>query len=153
MDIKKFNSTEEYLNQVCRLNRTIDNKIADLLQLKELSYGIKAVSLNERVQSSANFDKIGEACARIDEAEKEINDAISEFIETKNHIEKQIESMDKEIHYTILQLRYIKRNRFGKRYSFEEIAIEINNSYRNTTRLHKQALIEFEELYGKEYLK
>lgn len=155
MDIttKKFNTTEEYLNQISRLNKTIDNKLIELAQLKELAYGITSISVGEKVQSSTSYDKIGDVCAKIDKMEREIDKVVDTYVDTKNQIIRQIESIDKEIYYEILFLRYIKHSKNNKRYSFEEIAVEINYSYRNTTRLHKFALKEFEKKFGKEYLK
>lgn len=153
MVIKKFNSTEEYLNQISRLNRTIDNKLIELAQLKELAYGISSITVSEKVQSSTNYDKIGNACAKIYDMENEIDKIIDDYVDSKNHIISQIESIEKEIYYEILFLRYVKKNKDDRRYSFEEIAIEINSSYRNTTRLHKKALAEFERKFGDEYLK
>lgn len=153
MVIKKFNSTEEYLNQISRLNRTIDNKLIELAQLKELAYGISSITVDEKVQSSTNYDKIGNACAKIYDMENEIDKIIDDYVDSKNHIISQIESIEKEIYYEILFLRYVKKNKDDRRYSFEEIAIEINSSYRNTTRLHKKALAEFERKFGDEYLK
>lgn len=153
MVIKKFNSTEEYLNQISRLNRSIDNKLIELAQLKELAYGISSITVGEKVQSSTNYDKIGNACAKIYDMENEIDKIIDDYVDSKNHIISQIESIEKEIYYEILFLRYVKKNKDDRRYSFEEIAIEINSSYRNTTRLHKKALAEFERKFGDEYLK
>ena len=85
--------------------------------------------------------------------ENEIDKIIDDYVDSKNHIISQIESIEKEIYYEILFLRYVKKNKDDRRYSFEEIAIEINSSYRNTTRLHKKALAEFERKFGDEYLK
>lgn len=155
MDIttKKFDSTKEYLNQISRLNRTIDNKMIELSQLRELAYGISAISSGEKVQSSTAYDKVGDVCVKIDEMERNIEKIIDNYIDIKNQIISQIEGIDKEVFYEVLFLRHIKQNKQGKQYSFEEISIEINNSYRNTTRLYKQALQAFEEKYGNEYLK
>lgn len=155
MDIttRKFSTTKEYLNQISRLNRTIDNKLIELEQLKELAYGISSVSSGEKIQISTTYDKIGDVCAKIDEMEININKTIDNYIDIKRHIISQIEGIEKEVFYEILFLRHIKQNNKGKQYSFEEISIEINNSYRNTTRLYKQAVRAFEEKYGHEYLK
>jgi len=36
--------------------------------------------------------------------------------------------------------------------SFEKIADEMSYTYRHITRLHGNALVEFEKKYGKEYI-
>ena len=155
MDIttKKFTSTKDYLNQISRLNRTIDNKIIELAQLKELAYGISSTQGGEITQSSPSYDKTLETCAKIDEMERRIDSIIDYYIDIKNHIVSQIERIDDDRYYEILFLRHIKQNNRKRQYSFEEISIEINSSYRNTTRLYNKAIQAFEKKYGKEYLK
>ena len=63
-------TTKEYLNQISRLNRMINNKLAEISQLRELSCSISAVSTEERVRSTPNVDRIGSTYAKIDEMEK-----------------------------------------------------------------------------------
>lgn len=153
MDIKrKFDTTQEYLNQISRYDRTIDNKLIELSQLKELAYGISAISTTERVQSSNTSDRVADICIKMAEREASIKETVNEYMAIKDYIINQIESLEKEIYYEILFLRHVKKNKVGKQYSFEEIAIEINNSYRNTTRLYKKAIRAFENKYGSEYL-
>ena len=63
-------TTKEYLNQISRLNRMINNKLAEISQLRELSCSISAVSTEERVRSTPNVDRIGSTYAKIDEMER-----------------------------------------------------------------------------------
>lgn len=154
MDIEKFESTEEYLNQVIKLSRTINNKMLELKQLEEMAYSLHSANCEQdKVQTSVKADKIGESIIKIEEAKERLSDTINEYLQIKNKITQQIESLDKEILYEILFYRYIVLPDSKRRYSFEEISIKINNSYRNTTRLHKKALLEFERKFGNEYLK
>lgn len=50
-------TTKDYLNQISRINRMINNKIVELSQLKELACSISAVSGEDRVMVTPNFDK------------------------------------------------------------------------------------------------
>lgn len=148
-----YDSTEEYLNQISRLNRAIDYKFLELTQLRELSISVTSILSGDKVQSSLDPDKIGNTCAKIVDMEEDINAIIDEFIRLKKNIISQIEGIDKEIYYEILFLRYVRQNKNRFKTTFEEISVEINQSYRNTTRLHKKALEAFEAKYGHEYLK
>ena len=154
MDIKKFESTEEYLNQVIKLSRTINNKMLELKQLEEMAHSLHSSNCEQdKVQTSVNADKIGDSIVKIEEAKERLSDTINEYLQIKEKITHQIESLDNELYYEILFYRYIVLKDNKQRYSFEEISIKINNSYRNTTRLRRKALTEFERKFGNEYLK
>jgi hypothetical protein len=65
-------TTKDYLNQISRLNRMINNKLTEIAQLRELSCSISAVKNEERVLSSSDPDKIGTTYAKIDEMERNL---------------------------------------------------------------------------------
>lgn len=140
-------TTKDYLNQISRLNRMINNKLTEILQLKELSCSISAVRSEEKVKSSSDLDRIGSSYAKIDEMERNLDKVIDEYADKKNLIIKQIDGIEDEDFYNILFSRYIEKK------TFEVIATEMNFSYRNITRLHGRALKVFEDKYGKTYLK
>lgn len=140
-------TTKDYLNQISRLNRMINNKLTEIAQLRELSCSISAVKNEERVLSSSDPDKIGTTYAKIDEMERNLDKMIDEYTDKKNTIIGQIDSIEDEDYYNVLFSRYIEKK------TFEVIATEMNFSYRNTTRLHGRALKVFEEKYGNSYLK
>ncbi len=139
-------TTKEYLNQISRLNRMINNKLSELAELKELSKSISAVSNKERVQTSMERDKIGNTLSKIDEMEREIDKMIDSYSDKRTHIIGQIDSMEDENSYDILFSRYIEKK------TFEKIADTKNYSFRQIIRLHGIALKQFEEKYGNEYM-
>ena len=138
--------TKQYLNQISRLDRMIQNKLAEISQLRELAMSISAVKNEERVQTTPNFDKIGTAYCKIEEMEEKLDKLIDEYVDKKNLIISQIDKIENETYYEILFARYIEKK------TFEKIADEMNYSFRNTTRLHGRALREFEMKFGKTYL-
>ena len=93
-------TTKEYLNQISRLNRMINNKLAEISQLRELSCSISAVSTEERVRSTPNVDRIGNTYAKIDEMENVYNVLFSHYIEKKS-FEKISVEMDYSYRQTI----------------------------------------------------
>lgn len=139
-------TTKDYLNQISRINRMINNKIVELSQLKELACSISAVSGEDRVMVTPNFDKIGKKQAKIDEMERNIDALVDEYIIKRDQIVSQIDSMEDENVYNVLFSRYIEKK------TFEVIATEMNYSWRQTIRLHGIALKKFEQKYGATYL-
>lgn len=139
-------TTKDYLNQISRINRMINNKIVELSQLKEIACSISAVSGEDRVMVTPNFDKIGTKQAKIDEMERNIDALVDEYIIKRDKIVSQIDSMEDENVYNVLFSRYIEKK------TFEVIATEMNYSWRQTIRLHGIALKKFEQKYGATYL-
>lgn len=140
-------TTKDYLNQINRLNRMINNKISEISQLRELAYSVSAIKNEEKVQTSLKPDSIGCTIVKLEEMEKDIDRTIDEYRDKKCKIISQIDGMEDENYYNILFSRYIEKK------SFELIATEMSFSYRNITRLHGKALKAFELKYGETYLK
>lgn len=140
-------TTKDYLNQISRLNRMINNKLTEITQLRELSCSISAIGNEEKVISSSDPDKIGATYAKIDEMERNLDKMIDEYIEKKNLIIGQIDGIENKDCYNILFSRYIEKK------TFEVIATEMKYSWRQIIRLHGKALKAFEEKYGNTYLK
>lgn len=139
-------TTKEYLGQISRLNRMINNKLTEIAQLKDMAVSISAPQSGERVQTTPNFDKIGTKYAKIDEMERKIDGMVDELVDKKEKIIQQIDSMEDENTYNILFARYIENK------TFEVIATEMKYSWRQVVRLHGTALKQFEKKYGEGYL-
>ena len=138
--------TKQYLQQISRLDRMINNKLSEISQLRELAMSVSAVKNEERVQTTPNFDKIGTAYCKIEEMEEKLDKLIDEFVDKKNLIISQIDKIENETYYEILFARYIEKK------TFEKIADEMTYSWRQVIRLHGRALQEFERVYGNMYL-
>ena len=137
--------TKQYLQQISRLDRMINNKLSEISQLRELAMSVSAVKNEERVKTTPNFDKIGTAYCKIEEMEEKLDKLIDEYVDKKNLIISQIDGIENETYYEILFARYIEKK------TFEKIADEMTYSFRNVTRLHGRALQEFEKKYGNLY--
>ena len=137
--------TKQYLSQISRLDRMIKNKMTELSQYRDLACGLSAVTNEERVLSSPDFDKMTGKVAKILEMEQKIDSLIDEYVDKKNLIVSQIDSMENETYYQILFSRYIEKK------NFEKIADEMSYSWRQIIRLHGRALQEFDKVYGNIY--
>lgn len=138
--------TKQYLNQISRLDLMIKNKITELSTLREMCYGLSAIPNEERVQSTPNFDKIGTVISKLDGLERSIDSLVDEFIDKRTKIISQIDSMEDESMYNVLFARYVEKK------TFEKISDEMNYSFKQTTRIHGNALREFEKNFGEEYI-
>ena len=138
--------TKQYLQQISRLDRMINNKLSEISQLRELAMSVSAITNEERVQTTPNFDKIGTTYCKIEEMEEKLDKLIDEFVDKKNLIISQIDKIENETYYEILFARYIEKK------TFEKIADEMAYSWRQVIRLHGRALQEFERVYGNMYL-
>lgn len=135
--------TKQYLNQIERLEKMIQNKLWEIHRLRLMSCNVTVSNENERVQTSGEKDKVGAVVSKIIDMESEVDS----MIDKRCHIVWQIESIQNNDLYDVLAKRYI----LGR--SNKEIASERKKSGRQITNLFELAHKEFERLYGAEYLK
>ena len=138
--------TKQYLEQIHRLDKQIQNKLSEIYQLKTMACSVSVSNDSERVQTSVRNDKLEKVVAKIVDMERETDSLVDTFIEKRNHIIKQIDKIENTDYYHILSMRYVGNN------TLEEIAKNTNWSIRKVFSLHGKALQEFERLYGNEYL-
>lgn len=138
--------TKEYLGQLERLDKMIQNKLSEIYQLKTMACSVTVSNDSERVQTSADKDRLGNTIAKIVDLEKETDKLIDSFIDKRNHIIEQIDGIKDVNMYHVLSSRYVSKK------TFDEIAAEMNYSRMQINRIHGKALLEFEKRYGWEYL-
>ena len=138
--------TKSYLMQIRRLNMMINNKLLELENVQTMATSITVSSEKENVKSSGEHDKLGTAAAKIVDIENELNELIDSYIDKKKVIISQIDKIDDDRLYNILTERYVHG------WSMEKIADSMNYSLRQIKRFHKEALKEFEIVYGQSYM-
>lgn len=139
-------TTKEYLGQIRRLSCRIDNKLSELYQFRTLSTSITIATGSEHIVSSPSNDKMDKTIVKIMEMEEDINKLINVLIEKKNVIVAQIDSLDDASEYEVLYLRYVSNM------TFEEIAENMAYSTRQVIRIYNNALKNFENKFGLEYM-
>ena len=139
-------TTKSYLGQIERLDRMIQNKLSEIYQLKTMACSVTVSNDGERVQNSGDKDRMGSAVARIVDLERETDSLVDSFVRKRKKIVEQIDSIEDVDYYHVLSMRYVSRD------TFESIAEKTNWSIRKVFTLHGKALLEFERLYGSEYL-
>lgn len=134
--------TKQYLNQISRLERQIQNKLSEIYQLKTMACSVTVSNDNERVQTSGAKDKVGAVVSKIVDMEHEVDT----MIDKRCDIVAQIESMENTDFYDMLAQIYILKK------ELKVVAIEKKMSYSHAKRVHGQAIDEFEKMYGEKYL-
>ena len=134
-------AAKTYLSQLHRLDKLIDNKLAELNSLKELSISISAIAYDEdKVQTSGPSDKAGNIIAKIVDLEKDINRDIDRLIDIKKEVMITIDKIEDHDLRCLLQYRYLQFK------TWESIAVEMGYSYQWVHKLHSKALEEVENL-------
>lgn len=139
-------TTKTYLQQIERLEKMIQNKLSEIYRLKTMSCSVSISNDKDKVQTSADKDRLGATVAKIVDLERETDALVDNFIDKRNHIISQIDNIGNTDYYNILSLRYINSN------TFDDIAKATDWSIRQVFNIHGKALLEFEKLYGSEYL-
>lgn len=123
-----------YLQQVRKYDTLINNKLAEITSLRELTTSITSSLKTDIVQSSGAPDRIAKCIERIVDLEREVNADIDCFITLKREIMSTIDQIDDLVSVDLLYKRYFQYK------TWEVIAIEMGYSYRQITRLHGKAL-------------
>ena len=139
--------TKQYLSQIERLDKMIQNKLSEIYQLKTMACSVTVSNDSERVKTSSDKDILCKVVSKIVDLEKETDRLVDSFIAKRSHIISQIDGLENVDKSNVLSMRYVERK------SLDEIAKKTNWSIRKVFSIHGEALKEFEKLYGSEYLK
>lgn len=134
---------KEFLKQVLKLDRMIENKLIEREQWKSIAMGTTSggadVIVNgvahkmDRVQSSGNPQKMADAVARYVDLEAVIDAVIDELVDTKKDVIAVIEKLP-PTEYDILHKIYIQH------IALDEVADVCNKSYSWAKTIHGIAL-------------
>lgn len=131
---------KEYLQQIQKLDVMINQKTAEKSELRKFD-GVLGIDYSgDKVQSSPKGDApFTKSVERIIDLEKEIDDMIDQYVNFKDQIINEIQSLSNVTYIEILYKRYIKYKRL------EVIAVELGYSYQYVRVMHGYALQEFEK--------
>ena len=133
---------KEYLRQIIKIDRMINNKIYESMQWKSVALGTTAPVASERVQTSGSKNKMADAMDKYIDLQAEINADIDRLIATKQEIIRTIEQLS-AIEYDVLHKVYIQLK------TFDVVAIETDHSYSWVTTVHGRALKHVQDLLNK----
>jgi DNA primase len=124
---------KEYLNSYKNLCKKLRSLEEQLLSLKETEQAAKIQTLSDMPHGSKQTD-LSDYIVRIDVIFTKIIQLRAECIQRKLDIETRIADMSDGIESLILHKRYIEFK------TWEQICVEIDYSWKQTHRLHSNAL-------------
>lgn len=133
---------KEFLRQVKKLDKLIENKMIEIQQWKDVADNTTAVLTGERVKSSHNPQKIADAIGRYVDLERELQEDINNLILAKKRVLKVIEQLD-ALEYDILHKLYVQH------YTLWDVADKYNRTYSWVTTIHGQAVKKVQEILDK----
>ena len=131
---------KELLLHVVDLQKEVDKIIAHIERLKSTLTSTGISYDKERIQTSTDPDKLSTVYAEIDEQEREKEALQKECVEAKLKAVKMINTLEQELHKSVLHLKYIEGC------SFRRIAKELEYSYEYIVEVHGRALKAIENI-------
>jgi DNA-directed RNA polymerase specialized sigma subunit len=135
-------TTKEYLRQTFKLDAQINCLIQEVETMEARATKVTTVLNPSKVEKNtgACTNNQEDIVVKMIDYKNNINKKIDELVDLKADILTTISKMDNTDQQTVLMLRYINRK------YFEQIAVEMNYSYRNVLYIHGAALKSFEKL-------
>ena len=138
---KKTNPVIEFLKQVELCDRNITNKLEELSHLKSMVLKVTATWKQDVTSGGmGNQDKLGDAISKIVDLETEINQEIDKFVDKAREVSAVIQKVQDADQLAVLHKRYFLYH------TWEQIACDMNMTYRNVCYIHGKALQAVEEL-------
>ncbi|MGI6040982.1 MAG: hypothetical protein ACOYBH_02000 [Candidatus Alectryocaccobium sp.] len=137
-------TAKQYLGQIRILDIKIRQRQREAAELKLATTCTGSISAQgEKVQTSASGDKLLNAVARYVDLEAEIQGMIKDMQKRRHKIIAEIQDLDDARYIQVLFKRYVEYKKF------ELIAVEMGYDFVWVRKLHKQALMQFEERHTK----
>jgi len=125
--------TKNELKQLYWIKRNIQKLEDKLIELESSATRITTRLSHEPRGTARSNDRLGEIVCAITEVQDEINEQLQKSYEYMARIEKAIEALPPREAY-LIRLRYLEMK------SWESICVEMNYSWRQTHRIHSDAL-------------
>ena len=135
-------NAKEFLRQIKKLDRLIENKLIEIQQWKDIANNTTANLTGERVQSSGNPHKIADAIGRYIDLEREINQDIDKLVDAKKDVISVIEQLN-ATEYDIIHKIYVQY------LTLEDVADAYDRTYSWATTIHGRALKHIQNILNK----
>ncbi len=130
---------KEYLQQIRKLDKMIENKLIEKKQWQEIATGTTSRMDGERVQSSGSQQKMADAIDRALDIDAEIKLHIESLFRTKKDILSVIEQLN-ATEYDVLHKVYVQH------LTLQEVADSYQNSYSWATTIHGHAIAHVQKI-------
>lgn len=140
-------TTYDYLNQSRKLYDKIERKKQEIAEYHDTIQRIKAITNEERVQSSPMPDKIGSSIAKLIEMENEVDKIVEKYIDTTEKIARQIDDLPNEQQSKVLYYYFIKRLSVEQIENQKDFAKGNGISRGHIYKLRREGIKNFENMY------
>lgn len=124
-----------FLQQIRLLDVRINTKLEEIAHLREMLMRITPSLKDEVVTGGGSSqDKLGDAVSRIVDLENEINQAVDSYVDAKQAVAAVLDKLSDPDQLQVLHNRYVQYK------TWEQIAYEMNMSYRNVCYIHGKGL-------------
>ena len=132
-------TAKEYFQQIRKIDLLIQNKLEQAQEVRS-KLEVQGINFESDGSTSAtrNVTKMNDLIVSVVTLEDEINQQIDLLINKKREVMELIDSLDNVDEISLLYKRYFNYM------SWEEIAVNMKISYRQTHRLHGRALRSME---------
>ena len=130
---------KDYLLQISKIDRLVENKIAELEHWQAIATGTTTFSDGDRVQSTGNKYKMEDAIIKCIEISNDLNEQIDRLVDTRKEVISTIEQL-KPSEYDVLHKIYVQNK------DFQEIATAKKMSYSWVTTKHGRALASLQKI-------
>lgn len=130
---------KDYLLQISKIDRLVENKIAELEHWQAIATGTTTFSDGDRVQSTGNKYKMEDAIIKCIEISNDLNEQIDRLVDTRKEVISTIEQL-KPSEYDVLHKIYVQNK------DFQTIADAKKKSYSWVTSKHGRALASLQKI-------
>lgn len=133
-------TAKDYLKRAYLLDKQINVEIQEMELMKSMRGQVQGMFYGERIGTNPNRNLEApfiKTIEKIWEREQRINEKIDKLVDLKTEIDAAIDQMESAEERLLLKYRYLKNE------SWEDIAMDLNVSYRTVHRIHASALRNF----------
>lgn len=133
-------TAKDYLKRAYLLDKQINVEIQEMELMKTMRGQVQGMFYGEHIGTNPNRDieaPFIKTIEKIWEREQRINEKIDKLVDLKTEIDAAIDQMNNAEERLLLKYRYLKNE------SWEDIAMDLNVSYRTVHRIHASALRNF----------
>ncbi len=135
-------TAKEFLQQIRKLDKLIENKIAESLQWREIANNTTVNMSGEKVQSSGNHDTVANAICTYLDLEVEIQKRIDELVAARQDVISVIEQLN-VTEYDVLHKVYVQG------FTLQEVASLYDRRYEWATTTKGRALKHVQTILNK----
>jgi hypothetical protein len=135
-----MSDSKTFLEQVKLYDKHINIKQQEVDRLRAMVTKVTPTLKDDVVSFSGSQDKLGDTISKIVDLEEEINQAIDAYVDRKREVNSIIDKLSNSDQYEVLSKKYLLHK------SLEQIAVEMNMTYRNVCYIHGEALLAVADL-------